>query len=51
MPYQCPLCHSPLRQDAHQWCCVNNHRFDCAKEGYVNLMPVQFKHSRQPGDS
>ncbi|ACR68898.1 23S rRNA (guanine(745)-N(1))-methyltransferase [Edwardsiella ictaluri] len=51
MPYQCPLCHSPLHQDARQWRCVNNHRFDCAKEGYVNLMPVQFKHSRQPGDS
>lgn len=51
MPYQCPLCHSPLLQDATQWRCANNHRFDCAKEGYVNLMPVQFKHSRQPGDS
>ncbi|MGY0159276.1 23S rRNA (guanine(745)-N(1))-methyltransferase [Edwardsiella tarda] len=51
MPYQCPLCHSALRLDGRQWSCANNHRFDCAKEGYVNLMPVQFKHSRQPGDS
>ncbi|EEQ07707.1 rRNA (Guanine-N1-)-methyltransferase [Yersinia bercovieri ATCC 43970] len=34
-----------------QWRCSNNHQFDCAKEGYVNLMPVQHKGSKQPGDS
>lgn len=28
-----------------------NHQFDNAKEGYVNLMPVQHKRSKQPGDS
>lgn len=51
MSYQCPLCHAPLNEYAQQWRCVNNHQFDRAREGYVNLMPVQFKHSRQPGDS
>lgn len=51
MPYQCPLCQQPLEKNDHQWRCANNHQFDCAKEGYVNLMPVQHKHSKQPGDS
>lgn len=51
MCYQCPLCHHPLEKYAQQWCCSNNHQFDCAKEGYVNLMPVQFKRSQNPGDS
>lgn len=51
MSYQCPLCHHPLLLNARQWRCVNNHQFDCAKEGYVNLLPVQHKGSKQPGDS
>ncbi|MEH2921176.1 23S rRNA (guanine(745)-N(1))-methyltransferase [Samsonia erythrinae] len=50
MSYQCPLCQSPLVQDARQWTC-GKHSFDCAKEGYVNLLPVQFKRSKQPGDN
>ncbi|EHD21657.1 MULTISPECIES: 23S rRNA (guanine(745)-N(1))-methyltransferase [Brenneria] len=50
MPYQCPLCRQPLRRIAQQWSC-GRHSFDCAKEGYVNLLPVQFKRSKQPGDS
>ncbi len=51
MSYQCPLCHQPLHFAARQWRCESNHQFDCAKEGYVNLMPVQHKRSKQPGDS
>jgi len=31
--------------------CDNNHCFDQAKEGYVNLLPVQHKHSKSPGDN
>ncbi|MBJ7220687.1 MULTISPECIES: 23S rRNA (guanine(745)-N(1))-methyltransferase [unclassified Brenneria] len=50
MFYQCPLCRQPLRRIAQQWSC-GRHSFDCAKEGYVNLLPVQFKRSKQPGDS
>ncbi len=30
--------------------CENKHQFDYAKEGYVNLLPVQFKKSLNPGD-
>ncbi len=51
MSYQCPLCHQALDFANQHWRCENNHQFDCAKEGYVNLMPVQHKRSKQPGDS
>ena len=51
MSYLCPLCHHPLLPDAAGWRCENRHQFDRAKEGYVNLLPVQHKRSKQPGDS
>lgn len=51
MSYQCPLCQQPLLPEATAWRCENRHQFDRAKEGYVNLLPVQHKGSRQPGDS
>lgn len=47
----CPLCHSPLVFTERSWRCENRHQFDQAKEGYVNLLPVQHKRSREPGDS
>lgn len=54
--YRCPLCTEPLtpepsepRQSSYR--CVNRHHFDVAKEGYLNLLPVQHKNSKQPGDS
>lgn len=47
----CPLCHQPLCASNHQWRCSNNHCFDQAKEGYLNLLPVQHKGSKEPGDS
>lgn len=49
--YICPLCQSPLNTDHHSLVCCQRHRFDRAKEGYVNLLPVQHKGSRLPGDS
>ena len=51
MQYQCPLCHQSLQLDSRIWRCSNNHQFDRAKEGYVNLMPVQHKKSKNPGDN
>lgn len=30
---------------------MNNHSFDIAKQGYVNLLPANKKHSDNPGDS
>lgn len=46
----CPLCRQPLACEAPSWRCPQGHSFDVAREGYVNLLPVQHKHSRDPGD-
>ncbi len=48
---QCPLCRSPLLNSADGYQCSRNHAFDAAREGYVNLLLVQKKHSKEPGDS
>jgi 23S rRNA (guanine745-N1)-methyltransferase len=47
----CPIDQKELRQDGNTWRCQNNHCFDVAKQGYVNLLPVQNKKSLDPGDS
>lgn len=47
----CPLCHLALQLHASSYRCASGHQFDRAKEGYVNLLPVQHKGSREPGDS
>ncbi len=51
--YICPVCREPLQlnQAGKSYNCQNQHNFDLAKEGYLNLLPVQHKHSREPGDS
>ena len=36
---------------ASRYCCERGHSFDIARQGYVNLLPVQHKRSRAPGDS
>ncbi len=51
MPLSCPLCHAPLMRSERSFSCPQRHQFDIAKEGYVNLLPVQHKRSRDPGDS
>lgn len=48
--YQCPICQSAMVKIDSSVKCNNNHQFDFAKEGYVNLLPVQFKKSLNPGD-
>ncbi|EGW54800.1 putative RNA methyltransferase [Candidatus Endoriftia persephone] len=47
----CPLDGQPLRQDDRRWLCPDGHSFDIARQGHVNLLPVQQKRSRNPGDS
>jgi len=49
--YRCPLCQQKLTFNDKAYYCENNHSFDQAKQGYVNLLPVQFKHSKSPGDN
>lgn len=47
----CPLCHASLPRTGTTWRCSAGHAFDVAREGYVNLLPVQQRRSRAPGDS
>ena len=47
----CPLCQQRLAADANSLVCAKGHRFDWAKEGYINLLPVQKKRSKDPGDN
>jgi 23S rRNA (guanine745-N1)-methyltransferase len=49
--YRCPLCQLALVSSPSGYQCANRHQFDRAKEGYVNLLPVQQKKSLDPGDS
>lgn len=39
----CPLCQMPLNLAQRQLTCNNRHSFDIARQGYVNLLPVQHK--------
>ena len=47
----CPIDGLKLISDTKQWSCPNGHAFDIARQGYVNLLPVQQKRSKHPGDS
>lgn len=47
----CPLCHTSLLQEKTRWVCAQQHSFDVARQGYVNLLPVQHKNSKSPGDT
>ncbi|MBY6347496.1 methyltransferase domain-containing protein [Providencia rettgeri] len=47
----CPLDGLPLVFQAPSWRCPSGHCFDTASQGYINLLPVQNKRSRDPGDS
>ncbi|EGW21876.1 23S rRNA (guanine(745)-N(1))-methyltransferase [Methylobacter tundripaludum] len=49
--YVCPLCATSLQLIQKSYVCENNHHFDLAKEGYLNLLPVQHKRSVEPGDN
>ncbi|MBU1363003.1 MAG: methyltransferase domain-containing protein [Gammaproteobacteria bacterium] len=47
----CPLDGAPLHCHGASWRCAAGHCFDIAAHGYANLLPVQQKRSRDPGDS
>ena len=47
----CPICAQRLRREDKRWYCDNQHSYDVAKQGYVNLHVVQHKHSKTPGDT
>lgn len=46
----CPKCLKKLTKVNNMYKCEDNHCYDIAKEGYVNLMLANQKHSINPGD-
>lgn len=48
--FACPNCGKALEYDEKTCRCPNSHCFDIAKEGYVNLLPANRRHSDMPGD-
>lgn len=47
----CPICGAELNKEDRNYRCEHNHSFDIARQGYVNLLPVQNKRSLNPGDT
>ena len=46
----CPVCQAAMEQEDCGLRCSSGHVFDRAREGYVNLLPANQKHSKDPGD-
>lgn len=46
----CPVCKEELNLDGRTYKCINNHCFDCAKQGYVNLLQSNKSKSKRHGD-
>lgn len=40
----CPICGKPLIKGEKSYKCENNHSFDIASQGYINLMPTEKNH-------
>jgi 23S rRNA (guanine745-N1)-methyltransferase len=49
-PLRCPACKAALQLEGRTFRCANNHNFDLAKEGYVNLLLSHQRKSKNPGD-
>ena len=50
--FMCPKCRTTLIYNEYNSLkCENNHCYDRAKEGYVNLLLVGMKNSKDPGDN
>lgn len=49
--WRCPVCAASMQKQEKGIHCLNGHCFDAAKSGYVNLLPVQQKRTKQPGDN
>lgn len=48
----CPYCQQTLSDKGNKtYACENKHSIDLAKQGYINLLPVNQKRSKDPGDN
>ncbi len=48
--FKCPVCGNLLAQEGRTLKCENNHCFDMAKQGYVNLLQSQKSSKKRHGD-
>lgn len=48
--FKCPVCSELLEADGKNLRCKNNHCFDVAKQGYVNLLQSQKSSKKRHGD-
>lgn len=46
----CPICGGALERTQDRYVCPQGHSYDLAREGYVHLLPVNRRHSDNPGD-
>ena len=51
MELLCPICGETLTKQDRSYRCEKGHSFDIARQGHVNLLPVQHKRSLSPGDT
>ena len=51
MQLLCPICGKDLTKQDKSYRCESGHSFDIARQGHVNLLPVQNKRSLNPGDT
>ena len=51
MELLCPICGNLLTKVDKSYRCEKKHSFDIARQGHVNLLPVQNKRSLNPGDT
>ena len=51
MELLCPLCGNLLIKQDKSYRCETGHSFDIARQGHINLLPVQHKRSLSPGDT
>lgn len=48
---RCPKCQERIIKDENRYVCKNNHSYDIAKQGYVNLILANQKSSMSAGDN
>jgi len=48
---KCPVCNMCLLKHEKQYICLNNHTYDIASKGYINLLLANQKNTKEPGDS
>lgn len=49
--YKCPVCELNLIKQEKQYICDKGHSFDISGNGYINLLLVNQKKTKDPGDS